>query len=192
MSELVVGSVAPGFELERDGGERVSLASLKGKTVVMFFYPKDSTPGCTLEARGFSAAAAQFAKAGVAVLGVSRDSVASHCRFRDKFDLTVPLLSDADLSVHRAYGVWGEKMMYGRKVEGTVRSTFVVGPDGRLTHVLRGVRVDGHVNALLAALAPGSTPLAPLAEPAAKAPAAKKPAAKKPAVKKPAAKKKSS
>lgn len=184
MSELVVGSAAPGFELERDGGERVSLASLKGKTVVIFFYPKDSTPGCTLEARGFSAAAEQFAKAGVTVLGVSRDSVASHCRFRDKYGLTVPLLSDPDLAVHRAYGVWGEKMMYGRKIEGTIRSTFVVGADGRLSHVLRGVRVDGHVNALLAALAPGSTPLAPLAEPPAKAPAANKPAVKKAAAKK--------
>ncbi|MFO0646261.1 MAG: peroxiredoxin [Polyangiales bacterium] len=199
MAQLDVGDAAPDFELERDGGARVKLSSLRGSTVVLFFYPKDNTPGCTLEARGFSQAATRFASAGVKVFGVSRDSVASHCRFRDKYGLAVPLLSDPSLDVHRAYGVWGEKMMYGRKVEGTVRSTFVVGPDGALKAVHRGVKVDGHVDKLLAALTPDATPLGPLTDPpAAKAPAAtSKPAATKkaPAVKKtpaakPAAKKK--
>lgn len=205
MASLDVGHEAPDFELDSDGGATVRLSSLRGSTVVLFFYPKDSTPGCTLEARGFSAAAKRFERAGVKVFGVSRDSVASHCRFRDRFGLSVPLLSDPSLDVHRAYGVWGEKVMYGRKVEGTVRSTFVVDPKGVLRGVYRGVKVDGHVDKLLAALTPDATPLGALPEPpAAKTPdatkepaavrtssaesAVKKPAATKPAVKKPAKK----
>ncbi len=179
MAKLDVGDAAPDFELERDGGARVRLSSLRGSTVVLFFYPKDNTPGCTLEARGFSQAAGRFASAGVKVFGVSRDSAASHCSFRDKYGLAVPLLSDPSLDVHRAYGVWGEKMMYGRKVEGAVRSTFVIGPDGLISAAHRGVKVNGHVDMLLAALTPDATPLGPLAEkPAAEKPAAEKPAAK--------------
>jgi thioredoxin-dependent peroxiredoxin len=194
MAQLSEGDEAPDFELDSDGGAKVRLSSLRGSNVVLFFYPKDDTPGCTLEARGFSTAAPRFTAAGVKVFGLSRDTVAKHCRFRDKHGLTVPLLSDPDLEAHRAFGVWGEKMMYGRKVEGTVRSTFVIGPDGRVRAAFRGVKVDGHVEKVLATVTSDATPIAPVvaattSEPAAKKPAAKKPAAKKPAAKKPAAKK---
>lgn len=192
MATLDVGDQAPDFELETDAGAKLRLSSLRGSTVVLFFYPKDDTPGCTLEARGFSLAADRFAAAGVKVVGVSRDSVASHCRFRDKYALKVPLASDASLDVHRAYGVWGKKIMYGREVEGTVRSTFVIDPEGKLIAAHRGVKVDGHVSALLAKHAPDATPLGELPAAPAKAdkPAAKKAAAKSATAKKTAARKK--
>ncbi len=178
---LKQGDKAPAFSLESDAGKTVSLSDFKGRTLVVYFYPRDDTPGCTREAIAFSAAMDRFAKAGAAVVGVSKDTVKSHCKFRDKYSLKIPLLSDPDLKVHEAFGAYGEKTMYGKKVMGTIRSTFVIGPDGELSHVFPSVKVDGHDEAVLAALGAGG---APAAKPAAKA--AAKPAAK--AAAKPAAK----
>jgi peroxiredoxin Q/BCP len=149
------GDKAPDFTLQGPAGE-VTLSSLvgasPGRYVVLYFYPKDKTPGCTREGQAFSAAARAFKAAGAAVYGVSKDTVASHASFAASCAITVPLLSDPDLAVHRAYGAYGEKTMYGKKVTGTIRSTFVVGPDGRLARVFSSVKVDGHAEAVLAAI----------------------------------------
>jgi peroxiredoxin Q/BCP len=176
---LKAGDEAPDFSLPADDGSRISLAALKGKSVVVYFYPRDDTPGCTVEAVDFTKALPAFAKAGAVVLGVSRDSLASHGKFRDKHKLKVRLLSDPDLDVHRAYGAWGEKTMYGKKVEGVLRSTFLIDPAGRIRRAWPSVKVAGHADAVLAELTGAAE----------KTSAAKKPAAKKPAAKKPAAKK---
>jgi peroxiredoxin Q/BCP len=192
---LKEGDEAPAFELSSDAGKTIKLSSYAGKKVVLYFYPKDNTPGCTRESVAFSEAAPRFAKEGVTVLGVSKDSIKSHCSFRDKHGLKIPLLSDPDLAVHKAYGAWGEKMMYGKKVEGTIRSTFIIGPDGKVQKAFTSVKVDGHVDEVLAAIggapakaeAPAKPKAAAPAKPAAKAPA--KPAASKAASKKPTAKK---
>jgi peroxiredoxin Q/BCP len=156
---LKEGDQAPAFERTSDAGKQIKLADFAGKKLVIYFYPKDSTPGCTREAIGFTEARAQFAAAGATVLGVSKDSVKSHGSFRDKYSLGIPLLSDPDLSLHRAFGAFGEKTMYGKKVEGTLRSTFVIGPDGVITKVFPSVKVDGHVEQVLAALG-GAAPKA--------------------------------
>jgi peroxiredoxin Q/BCP len=147
-----VGAKAPSFNLESDAGGRPSLGDFKGKWVVLYFYPKDNTPGCTREAQSFTAAAAQLKKLGAEVLGVSKDSVKSHCGFRDKIGIGFPLLSDTDLKVHRAYGAWGKKTMYGKEVEGTIRSTFLISPDGKIARAWTSVKVDGHVDKVLDAL----------------------------------------
>ncbi|MCL2448750.1 MAG: peroxiredoxin [Polyangiaceae bacterium] len=147
-----VGSQAPDFDLESDSGDRVSLADYAGRWLVLYFYPRDNTPGCTREAQDFSAAVARLGSLGAAVVGVSRDSVKSHCGFRDKIGIRFPLLSDPDLETHRAYGAWGAKTMYGRKVEGTIRSTFLLAPDGKVAAVWSGVKVDGHADKVLAAI----------------------------------------
>ena len=149
---LKEGDKAPAFELESDGGKKVSLETFAGKPLVLYFYPRDDTPGCTREAIAFSKAAARFRAKGVTVVGVSKDTVASHCKFRDKYGLRIPLLSDPDLEVHRAFGAYGEKSMYGRKVMGTIRSTFVIDRAGRIAKVFPKVNVDGHVEAVLEAL----------------------------------------
>ncbi|HEY2510916.1 MAG TPA: peroxiredoxin [Polyangiaceae bacterium] len=151
---LTEGDKAPAFELESDGGEKVSLkGSLEsGKLVVLYFYPRDNTPGCTREAQAFTEAKRKLAAAGAMVLGVSKDSIKSHCGFRDKYALNFPLLSDPSLGVHKAYGAYGEKMMYGKKVEGTIRSTFLIGAGAKVLHVWRNVKVDGHVDAVLEAI----------------------------------------
>jgi len=146
------GAKAPSFNLESDAGGRVSLGDFKGKWVVLYFYPKDNTPGCTREAQSFTAAAAKLKKLGAEVLGVSKDSVKSHCGFRDKIGIGFPLLSDTDLKVHRAYGAWGKKTMYGKEVEGTIRSTFLISPDGKIARAWTSVKVDGHVDKVLDAL----------------------------------------
>jgi peroxiredoxin Q/BCP len=122
-----------------------------GKTLVLFFYPKDSTPGCTREAQGFTASKKAIEKAGGVVVGVSRDSVKSHCSFRDKYGLAIPLLSDPDRKLHEGFGAWGEKVMYGKKVLGAIRSTFLI-KDGKIGKVWPSVKVDGHVEAVIAAL----------------------------------------
>jgi peroxiredoxin Q/BCP len=152
---LKEGDKVPAFTLESDAGEKVSLKGLLdgAKHVVVYFYPKDSTPGCTREAQGFSAAQKKLAKLGAKVVGVSKDSVKSHCSFRDKYELTVPLLSDPDLVVHKAFGAYGEKSMYGKKVLGTIRSTFILGKGGKVLRVYPSVKVDGHVDQVLEALA---------------------------------------
>ena len=149
---LKEGNKAPAFKLESSEGDSVSLDDLKGKTVVLYFYPKDDTPGCTREAQGFRDAAAALKKKKAVVLGVSRDSVKSHCSFRDKYDLNFPLLSDPDGKVIRAYGAWGEKNMYGKKTEGIIRTTVVIGPDGKVAKVFPRVKVDGHVEKVLEAI----------------------------------------
>ena len=149
---LQEGKKAPAFTLESSEGDKVSLDDFKGKTVVLYFYPKDDTPGCTREAQGFRDAAAALKKKKAVVLGVSRDSVKSHCSFRDKYDLNFPLLSDPDGKVIRAYGAWGEKNMYGKKTEGLIRTTVVIGPDGKVTKVFPRVKVDGHVEKVLDAI----------------------------------------
>jgi peroxiredoxin Q/BCP len=145
------GDKAPGFELPTDSGETLALSGLKGKPVVLYFYPKDDTSGCTAEARDFSRRAADFRRAGVEVIGVSPDSAESHARFRRKYDLTVRLAADADKAVASAYGVWVEKSMYGRKYMGVERSTFLIDGKGRIAKSWRKVKVPGHVEEVLAA-----------------------------------------
>ena len=146
------GAKAPAFTLESDDGGKVSLADLKGKKVVLYFYPRDNTPGCTLEAQGFRDAAARLKKKGAVVLGVSRDSIASHCRFRDQHALNFRLLSDPDARAIKAYGAWGEKNMYGKKTEGILRTTVVIDEDGKVAKVFPKVKVAGHVEDVLAVL----------------------------------------
>lgn len=141
-----VGAAAPEFRLESDAGHAVTLRDFAGKWLILYFYPRDNTPGCTREAQEFTQASARLRKLGAVVAGVSKDSPKSHCGFRDKIGIKFPLLSDPDLAAHRAYGAWGLKTMYGKKVEGTIRSTFVITPDGKLAHVWSGVKVPGHVD----------------------------------------------
>src|SRR5687767_12659255 len=129
---LKAGDKAPTFRLPADDGSTFDLATAKGRHVVVYFYPRDDTPGCTVEAIDFTKSRKKFESGGATVVGISKDSVASHCKFRDKHGLSVRLLSDPDLKVHKAFGAWGEKTMYGKKVEGVIRSTFLVGPDGKV------------------------------------------------------------
>ena len=131
---------------------RVSLAALKGKSVVLYFYPKDDTPGCTTEAQAFTALADDFARAGAVVVGVSRDTAAKHGKFRKKYGLNVLLGADEDGSVTEAYGVWVEKTLYGRHYMGIERATFLIGPDGVISQVWRKVKVAGHAESVLAVL----------------------------------------
>ena len=148
-----IGDKAPDFTLPTDGAEgEVSLAALKGRKVVLYFYPKDNTPGCTTEAIDFSAKIEAFTAAGVVVIGVSRDSVKKHANFREKHDLRVLLAADEDGSVCEAYGVWVEKMNYGRKYMGIERSTFLIDGAGVIRDVWRKVRVKGHAEAVLDAV----------------------------------------
>ena len=149
---LKAGDRAPDFKLPSDLGKDLGRKDYPGKWLVVYFYPKDHTPGCTREAQGFAAASKAFAATGAQVLGVSKDSVTTHCSFRDKFALSFPLLSDPDLSVHKAFGAYGEKTMYGRKVLGTIRSTFIVDPAGKVARVFPSVKVDGHVDKVLEAV----------------------------------------
>lgn len=146
-----VGSPAPAFDLPSDEGDAITLASLEGKAVVLYFYPKDDTSGCTTEAQAFTAAAADFAKAGAVVVGVSRDTVKSHAKFRKKYDLDVRLGSDETGAVTEAYGVWVEKSMYGRQYMGIERATFLIDRSGVVRRVWRKVKVAGHAQDVLAA-----------------------------------------
>lgn len=146
-----ISDPAPDFALPRDGGETVSLSDLRGGAVVLFFYPRDDTPGCTTESIAFSDAAQAFADAGAQVLGISKDSVASHEKFAAKHGLSVPLLSDENGTTCEDYGVWVEKKMYGRTFMGIERSTFLIDAEGRIARVWRKVRVPGHVDAVLEA-----------------------------------------
>jgi peroxiredoxin Q/BCP len=147
-----VGSKAPDFRLPTDGADGVSLDALKGKPVVLYFYPKDDTSGCTSEAVAFSGSKDAFDAAGAVVIGVSKDSVASHAKFRAKYDLTIELASDGDGEVVEAYGVWVEKSMYGRKYMGIDRSTFLIDGQGVVRRVWRKVKVPGHVQEVLKAV----------------------------------------
>jgi len=149
MSKLAKNDKAPKFDLPSDSGKNLSLADFAGKALVLYFYPKDNTPGCTREAQAFTKLLPAFKKAGAAVVGVSRDSVASHCGFRDELGLKVALLSDPDLAVHKAYGAWGEKTSYGKKTTGVIRSTFLIDEKGRIARAWSNVKVDGHAEAVL-------------------------------------------
>ncbi|MGQ0533040.1 MAG: thioredoxin-dependent thiol peroxidase [Caulobacteraceae bacterium] len=146
---LKPGDPAPPFDLPTAGGGRVSLAGLKGKRVVLYFYPKDDTPGCTLEALNFTEKTKAFAAANAVVVGVSRDSVAKHDKFAAKHGLKVHLAADDDGLVTEAYGVWGEKTLYGRKFMGIERATFLIDAKGKIALVWRKVRVPGHVEDVL-------------------------------------------
>jgi peroxiredoxin Q/BCP len=139
-----VGQAAPTFKLPSSTGETVDLAALRGKTVVLYFYPKADTPGCTKQACGFRDAIASYQKLGVPVFGVSPDPVKDVTKFAEKFELNFPLLADADHSVAERYGVWQEKSMYGKKYMGVARTTFVIGPDGKVAHVFERVKPEGH------------------------------------------------
>lgn len=146
-----VGEKAPEFSMATDGGGTVSLTSLKGRKVVLYFYPKDDTPGCTKEAVTFSELMPRFAERGVRIIGISPDSVAKHTKFRAKHDLSVTLASDEDKSVCQSYGVWVEKSMYGRTYMGVERATFLIAPDGTIARIWRKVKVPGHAEAVLEA-----------------------------------------
>lgn len=148
---LKVGDKAPAFSGPTDGGGNISLKDIKGKKVVLYFYPKDMTPGCTTEAEGFRDALAKFRKAGVEIVGVSKDSVKRHDNFKAKYDLPFALLSDEDGTVCQAYGVWQKKMNYGREYMGIVRSTFLIDEKGKIAQIWDKVRVKGHVDEVLEA-----------------------------------------
>jgi thioredoxin-dependent peroxiredoxin len=151
MTHLSAGAKAPAFSLPRDGGGTVSLADYEGKKLVVYFYPRADTPGCTREAQAFSALEAQFARAGTAILGVSADKVSAQDAFKTKYRLSIPLASDETHAMLNDYGVWGEKSMYGKTFMGIMRTTFLIGPDGRIARVWTNVKVDGHAEDVLAA-----------------------------------------
>jgi len=146
------GQTAPDFTLPQDGGEDVTLSALRPAPVVLYFYPKDDTSGCTKEAVAFSGLLSEFEAAGARVFGISKDSVAKHGKFRTKHDLTVPLLSDAESDVCERYGTWVEKSMYGKKYLGIERSTFLIDGEGKLARVWRKVKVPGHAEEVLEAV----------------------------------------
>jgi peroxiredoxin Q/BCP len=148
---LKEGDKAPDFTLPTDGTGTVSLAALKGRPVVVYFYPRDDTPGCTKEACGFNDALPDFSRLNAEIIGISKDSETSHARFRGKYGLKFRLAADTDTKVAKAYGVWIEKSLYGRKYMGMDRATFLIGGDGRIARVWRGVKVPGHVEEVLAA-----------------------------------------
>ncbi|MFZ1063518.1 MAG: peroxiredoxin [Acidimicrobiales bacterium] len=153
MTRLDVGAKAPAFTLRNQNGDKVSLGSFAGSRVVLYFYPADDTPGCTKEACQFNDGVLAFKRLGVKVLGISPDDQASHVAFRKKYGLKFDLLSDPDKTVMTKYGAFGEKMLYGKKVHGVIRSTFLVGPTGRIARAWYGVRADGHAAKVLSSLA---------------------------------------
>lgn len=148
---LKEGDKAPAFSLPAGTGEKISLKELKGGMVVLYFYPKDLTPGCTQEACDFRDSRTAFKRLGAVVLGISRDSVASHQKFKARHELPFPLLADEEGKVCEAYGVWKEKSLYGRKFMGIERTTFVIGPDGRIARIFPKVKVKGHIDEVLEA-----------------------------------------
>jgi thioredoxin-dependent peroxiredoxin len=147
--QLAVGTKAPAFTLPRDGGDKVSLADFKGRKLVVFFYPRADTPGCTRESIDFSKLKAQFHKANTDILGVSADPVKAQDAFKKKHDLTVGLASDETHKMLEAYGAWGEKSMYGKTFMGVIRSTVLIGPDGKISRIWPKVKVDGHAAEVL-------------------------------------------
>jgi thioredoxin-dependent peroxiredoxin len=149
MARLEEGKVAPKFTLKDQDGKSVSLSSFKGQKVVVYFYPKDDTPGCTKEACQFNDNLRKFSNSNVAVLGISPDGDAAHTKFRTKYKLKFPLLSDPDKKVMEAYGAYGEKMMYGKKTVGVIRSTFLIDEKGKIERAWYNVRADGHAEKVL-------------------------------------------
>lgn len=150
--KLQEGDKAPAFTVETSGGGKISLADYKGKNVILYFYPKDDTPGCTKEACAFRDGFADFKKKGAVVLGVSPDSVKSHDKFVEKFKLPFTLLADVDKKIVEAYGVWGEKSFMGRKYLGVYRVTFLIGPDGKIKKIWPQVKPEEHAAEVLAEL----------------------------------------
>jgi thioredoxin-dependent peroxiredoxin len=150
-AKIAVGGKAPSFTLPRDGGGEVSLTDFKGKKLVLYFYPKADTPGCTLEAQDFSRLAPAFARAKTAVLGVSADPVKKQDKFKAKHDLAIALGSDETLEMLKAYAVWAEKSMYGRTFMGVLRNTYLIGPDGKIARIWEKVKVAGHAEEVLGA-----------------------------------------
>jgi peroxiredoxin Q/BCP len=144
------GQQAPDFALESDAGETVRLSDLRGTSVILYFYPRDDTPGCTTEACEFRDAYDRFREQGVEVIGVSPDPVSSHEKFKQKYELPFPLLADPDHAAAEAFGVWVEKKNYGKTYKGIDRSTFVIGPDGTVVQAMRGIRAAGHAAQVLA------------------------------------------
>jgi len=152
MNMVKEGDKAPPFNLESTSGEKIALKDLAGKTVVLYFYPKDNTPGCTKEACSFRDNYSEIKKKGAAILGISPDSRESHQKFTEKFSLPFPLLVDKDHKIAEKYGVWVEKNMYGKKSWGIQRSTFIIGPDGKVKKAFNKVKVDGHSEEVMAVL----------------------------------------
>jgi len=152
---LAEGAAAPAFDLPGAGGERISLGDFKGRKLVLYFYPKDDTSGCTAEAQDFNRLRADFEKAGAAVVGMSPDSVKKHDKFREKYELSFPLAADENKETLLAYGVWVEKSMYGRKYMGVERSTFLIDENGKIAKIWRKVKVPGHADAVLKAVKGG-------------------------------------
>jgi peroxiredoxin Q/BCP len=150
--DLKVGQKAPDFTVLNDRGEKVKLSDFKGKKVVLYFYPKDDTPGCTKEACAFRDGFDEIKKKGAVVLGVSADSVDSHKKFKSKFELNFPLLADTDKKIIEGYGVWKEKSMYGRKYMGIERTTFIIDEDGKISHIFPKVKVGEHYDEIVDAL----------------------------------------
>jgi len=150
---MKVGQKAPEFTVVDDSGKTVKLSDFKGKKVVLYFYPKDDTPGCTKEACSFRDGISEIRKQGAVVLGVSADSAESHQKFKKKFDLNFPLLADTEKKIIEDYDVWKEKSMYGRKYMGIERTTYVIGKDGKISHIFPKVKVGEHYDEVLAALA---------------------------------------
>ncbi|MEM9573844.1 MAG: thioredoxin-dependent thiol peroxidase [Pseudomonadota bacterium] len=149
MNNLIEGSNAPDFDLPADNGESMSLASLRGKQVVLYFYPKDDTPGCTKEAIAFTGLGGEFEAQNTVILGASPDGIAKHQKFKTKHDLNITLLADEETQLAQAYGVWVEKNMYGRKYMGVERSTFLIDTNGKVAKIWRKVKVAGHAEAVL-------------------------------------------
>jgi len=150
-TELTVGQKAPAFSLPRDGGGRISLKDFQGRKLVIYFFPRADTPGCTRESIDFSSLRADFQKTGTEILGVSADPVKAQEAFKKKHDLTVGLLSDETHDMLAAYGAWAKKSMYGKSFMGVIRSTFLIGPDGRIAQIWPNVKVDGHAAEVLKA-----------------------------------------
>ena len=152
MAKTKIGAKAPSFTVFGDNGKKVSLSDFKGQKLVLYFYPKDNTPGCTRESCAFRDNLTEIKRKGCAVVGVSTDSVASHKGFKQKYALNFPLLSDSEKKISLAYGVWKQKSLYGRKYMGLERATFLINEDGKIAKIFPKVRVDGHLDEVLAAL----------------------------------------
>ncbi|MAS86599.1 MAG: thioredoxin-dependent thiol peroxidase [Micavibrio sp.] len=153
MTVLKEGDIAPDFTLPADGGKTISLKDYKGKKLVLYFYPKDDTSGCTKEACAFEANLAKFSASGATILGVSKDSVKRHEKFKEKYNLTLPLLSDENSDMCERYGVWKKKSMYGREYMGIERTTFLIDEKGKIGKIWHKVKVDGHVDDVLSSVA---------------------------------------
>jgi peroxiredoxin Q/BCP len=152
MTELKIGDTAPDFAVERDDGTTVTLADFKGKPVVVYFYPKDSTPGCTTQNKDFCSLADAFAQRGAVLLGVSPDTIASHQKFRAKHELTLPLAADPERKMIEAFGIWQPKKLYGKEFMGLVRTSFIIDASGKIASIIRATKVAGHAEKVLTAL----------------------------------------